>query len=168
MITFIIIDKYGKVKENKSRNLTREDLYKKCGFKNNDDFVNQTIWNVKIDSIKYKIELYAKEVGRANSENKYEFPPPIDNKLYFGNCCLINSNIETNEIISLTLNIWQKIYEKLFGGFEDIEEEEDFSEDELENIPNQFKTKSGYLKDGFVVDPGRSSVLPPLPLLDLF
>jgi hypothetical protein len=47
------------------------------------------------------------------------------------------------------------MYEKLFGGFEDLaatcaEDEEE--EDELENIPASKKTKQGYLKDGFVVD----------------
>jgi hypothetical protein len=47
------------------------------------------------------------------------------------------------------------MYEKLFGGFEDlaataIEDEEE--EDELENVPQKYKTKQGYLKDGFVVD----------------
>ena len=47
------------------------------------------------------------------------------------------------------------MYEKLFGGFEDltltaIEDENEI--DELENIPKEKKTKDGYLKDGFVVD----------------
>ena len=42
--------------------------------------------------------------------------------------------------------------EALFGGFEDIDSEEEPSEDELENIPDEMKTKHGYLKDGFVVN----------------
>ncbi len=51
--------------------------------------------------------------------------------------------------------LWNKIYEKLFGGFEDLaataaEDEEE--EDELANVPKEKKTKQGYLKDGFVVD----------------
>lgn len=152
MISFIIIDKYGIIKETNLRKLSRDELYKKCGYKNNDNFNNKAIWNVKLDNLTYKIELYAKESGRANSENKYDFPPPVDNKLFFGNCCLINIDIETNEIISLKSKTWQKIYEKLFGGFEDINEEEEYSEDELENIPSHLKTKNGYLKDGFVVE----------------
>ena len=50
---------------------------------------------------------------------------------------------------------WNKIYEKLFGGFEDLNAtaaEDDEEEDELEMIPVDKKTKQGYLKDGFVVD----------------
>ena len=44
----------------------------------------ETEWNVKCDSKKYFIEVYAKTEGRTNSENKYDFPPPIDNALFFG------------------------------------------------------------------------------------
>ena len=51
--------------------------------------------------------------------------------------------------------MWEKIYEKLFGGFEDLgvtAAEDDNEEDELANVPKHKKTKNGYLKDGFVVD----------------
>ena len=47
------------------------------------------------------------------------------------------------------------MYEKLFGGFEDLAAtcaEDDAEIDELENVPKEKKTKQGYLKDGFVVD----------------
>ena len=55
----------------------------------------------------------------------------------------------------MSLPLWNKIYEKLFGGFEDLvataaEDEEE--EDELAKVPKEKKTKHGYLKDGFVVD----------------
>ena len=53
--------------------------------------------------------------------------------------------------------LWEKMYERLFGGFENLavtcaEDEEEV--DELENVPAEKKTKHGYLKDGFVVDSG--------------
>jgi hypothetical protein len=47
------------------------------------------------------------------------------------------------------------MYEKLFGGFEDLAAtyaEDEAEEDELDSIPASKKTKQGYLKDGFVVD----------------
>lgn len=150
MIAFIIVDKTGQIKEQTSKNLAEEDIYKKCGFKKKDNFEKRTIWNVKLENIEYNIELYAKDDGRANTENKYDFPPPVDSDLYFGNCCLVNKDSEDN-FCNLSCDIWKKIYEKLFGGFEDLEDEE-FSEDELDNIPDECKTKLGYLKDGFVVD----------------
>jgi len=43
----------------------------------------------------------------------------------------------------------------LFGGFEnlaDTAKEDEEEEDELANIPAEMKTKTGYLKDDFVVE----------------
>jgi hypothetical protein len=103
--------------------------------------------------------MYGKIDGKANSENKYDFPPPIDNKLYFGSCALIGMiKDDVNNItnVNLTVELWEKIYEKLFGGFENLAltcNEDDEEEDELLNVPKNRKTKKGgYLKDGFVVD----------------
>jgi hypothetical protein len=59
------------------------------------------------------------------------------------------------EYVSLSLPLWNKIYEKLFGVFEDLAAtaaEDEAEEDELANVPKEKKTKQGYLKDGFVVD----------------
>tara|TARA_B100001093_G_C26508129_1_gene876349 strand:- start:432 stop:803 length:372 start_codon:yes stop_codon:yes gene_type:complete len=52
-------------------------------------------------------------------------------------------------------DVWKKIYTRLFGGFIDLdkcEKEDDEEEDELDTIPDEMKTKEGYLKDGFIVD----------------
>ena len=51
--------------------------------------MKQTEWNVKYDSKKYLIQVFAKTDGRANSENKYDFPPPIDTKLFYGSCAIV-------------------------------------------------------------------------------
>jgi hypothetical protein len=158
-LTILIIEKNGNVKEMEIKNFKEEELYKKCGFKKCEDFLKHHEWNnVKIDGNKYSISMYGKIEGRANSENKYDFPPPIDNKLFFGNCALVAKiKREENKFNYVNLNsiLWNKIYEKLFGGFEDltknaiVDEEE---EDELANVSKNKKTKHGYLKDGFVVD----------------
>jgi hypothetical protein len=157
-LTIIIVEKNGNLKETEMKIFKEEELYKKCGFKKSEDFIKNHEWNVKIDKSKYIISIYGKTDGRANSENKYDFPPPVDNKLFFGNCALvgkIKGNDNKYNYINLSVKLWDKIYEKLFGGFEDlttnaIEDEEE--EDELKNIPKHKKTKNGYLKDGFVVD----------------
>ena len=91
--------------------------------------------------------------GKANTENKYDFPPPADNMLFFGNCILTNK--VDGEYYELSPELWGKLYEKLFGGFEDLAttaEEDENELDELENIPKSMKTKTGYLKDGFIVE----------------
>ena len=154
----IIVERLGSLKLLSIKDFKLEELYKKCGFKKAEDFVKQTEWNLKYDGKKYYIQVYGKIDGRANSENKYDFPPPIDNKLFYGSCAIIGqirkddgSRMYTN----LSIPIWDKIYEKLFGGFEDLSasaKEDEEEEDELENIPKERKTKEGYLKDGFVVD----------------
>ena len=158
-LSVIIVDKCGVLKTLKVKDYKVDELYKKCGFKKEEGFSLQVEWNVKLDSQKYVIQMYGKLNGKANMENKYDFPPPVDNKLYFGSCALVgmikdNTNINSN--INLSLDLWNKIYEKLFGGFENLAltcNEDDEEEDELTNIPKNLKTKKGgYLKDGFVVD----------------
>jgi hypothetical protein len=154
----IIIDKSGTPKSLNVKEFNEEDLYKKCGFKKPDGLIKQHTWNVKVEKQKYNVSVFAKEDGKANMENKYDFPPPIDTKLFFGSCALTAQikNAEGKLVnVNLTLELWEKIYEKLFGGFEDLAltcKEDDLEEDELEHVPKHKKTKDGYLKDGFVVD----------------
>jgi hypothetical protein len=105
---------------------------------------------VKLADTTYNIAVWAKKTGKANFENKYDFPPPVDNELFFGTCALVRVDGE-GKILDLTKETWLKIYEQLFGGFEDIGEEDEFSEDELANVDPSLLTAHGYLKDGFVV-----------------
>ena len=158
-LTIIIIDKGGSLKTLTVKDYKVDELYKKCGFKKIDGFNLQVEWPVKLDGQRYLVQMYGKLDGKANMENKYDFPPPIDKNLYFGSCALvgmIRDDSNNREHINLSIELWNKIYEKLFGGFEDLaltcaEDEEE--EDELENVPKNMKTKKGgYLKDGFVVD----------------
>ena len=151
MTDIILIETNGTVKQTKVKDLTFETLYKKAGFRADTNFKKRHSWKTPIASETVTIELWAKDDGKANFENKYDFPPPVDKALYFGICVLIRID-EKGNIIGLTADLWKTIYEKLFGGFEDIEEDEELSEDELENVDKKLKTKHGYLKDGFVVD----------------
>jgi len=151
MTDIIIIETNGTVKQSKVKDLTFETLYKKAGFRADTNFKKRTTWKTTIGTENIIIELWAKDEGKANFENKYDFPPPVDKALYFGICILIRVDLNGN-IIGLTSELWKTVYEKLFGGFEDIDEDEDCSDDELENVDKKLKTKHGYLKDGFVVD----------------
>lgn len=158
-LSIIIVDKGGSLKTLAVKVYNVEELYKKCGFKKSDGFNLQVEWPVKLDGQRYLIQMYGKLDGKANMENKYDFPPPIDKNLYFGSCALVGmlrDDTNNRSHINLSIELWNKIYEKLFGGFEDLSstcKEDEEEEDELENIPNNMKTKKGgYLKDGFVVD----------------
>jgi hypothetical protein len=157
-LNIIIVERLGTLKMLAIKDFKEEELFKKCGFKKSEDFLKQTEWNVKYDGKKYYIQIFAKADGRANSENKYDFPPPIDTKLFYG-CCAIVAYVKNTDgtklYTNLSIQLWEKIYEKLFGGFEDLAAtaaEDENEEDELANVPKEKKTKQGYLKDGFVVD----------------
>jgi hypothetical protein len=159
-LNIIIVEKTAQLKLLSVKDFKEDELFKKCGFKKNEDFKKQNQWNIKIDGNKYVVQVFAKTEGRANSENKYDFPPPIDTKLFFGNCAIVVKKQDLNDggkfiYTNLTIELWEKMYEKLFGGFEDlattaIDDENEI--DELKNVPKEKKTKNGYLKDGFVVD----------------
>ena len=157
-LEILIVERLGGIKLLSVKDYKQEELYKKCGFKKAEDFKKQTEWSVKISGTKYIVQLFAKTEGRANSENKYDFPPPVDTKLFYGSCalvCQIKNSDGTKMLTNLSVSIWDRIYEKLFGGFEDLSKtakEDEEEEDELANVPKEKKTKQGYLKDGFVVD----------------
>lgn len=110
-------------------------------------------FNLSLNNNVYSITVYGKLKGKALQENKYEFPPPIDNLLFFGNCVLVNRTRKEQNIVSLTIKEWKDVYEKLFGGFSDIcSGSDDEIEDDDEVIINSMQLSKGYEKDGFVVD----------------
>ena len=148
----VLIEKNGTLKQSIAKEVSRDTLYKKCGYKKPDGFEKRTTWNVKVNKEKVTVELWAKDEGKAGMENKYELPPPNDETLFFGTYAVIRTD-ENGDIISLTADMWSKVYDTLFGGFDDVEEDDDEeSEDEMENVSKSRKTKSGYLKDDFVAD----------------
>ena len=149
-INIIIIEKTGQIREQIIKSFDESELYKKAGFKTNDGFKCHTEWNiVDLNGKSYLISVYGKINGRANQENKYDFPPPIDNTLFFGNCVLVNKR--NNLPVNISCKEWNAIYEYLFGGFEDIDNEE--SNESEEDYDSDIElNKFGYEKDGFVVD----------------
>lgn len=155
MTSVLLVEKNGTIKSLKIKEFCEEDFYKKCGYKSPSNFKKQHTWKGKVEGTTYYISLFAKTDSRtAMGENKYEFPPPVDSVLYFGTCLLAGYKNET-EPINLTIEIWNAVYNKLYGGFENLKdtaEKDEMEKDELDSIPSHRKTKEGYLKDGFVVD----------------
>ena len=161
MSNIVLIEANGTVKQVKAKDISRETLYKKAGFRTNEHFDKAHTWSIEYNNEMVHIELWAKTDGKATNENKYDFPPPVDNELYFGSCVLIRVD-DTGQIINLTSAFWLKVYEQLFGGFETIDEndedsdkEDDMKDDDMKDddvLPNIKKTKHGYIKDNFVVD----------------
>ena len=158
-LNIIIVEKNGTLKQLSIKDFKENELFKKCGFKKAEDFQQHASWNLNFEGAAYQAIVYGKTNGRANNENKYEFPPPIDTKLFFGACCIVlKKKGEPLGFINLSLDKWKKIYEFLFNGFENLEDTQNEDEmeidtDELKHIKRSKKTKhGGYLKDNFVVD----------------
>ena len=151
MVKVIIVDKGCTLKVSEIKNLEIETFYKKCKFRNNNDFDKRTTW--KMSNNNY-VSIYSKNKGRANSENKYDLPPPVDSDLYYGAILLVkhtDEEINNNNCEDLSIDEWNTLYTKLFGGFEDLGDEDSYSDEE--EIPANMKTKEGYSKeDGFIVD----------------
>jgi hypothetical protein len=148
-VTVLIVEKLGNIKE---QNIKYDDaeLYKKAGHSSATGFKCHAEWSIEdLDGKSYHISVYGKTTGRANSENKYEFPPPIDSTLFFGNCVIVNK--KGDKAVSISSDEWDSIYEHLFGGFEDLgdDDSEDEESSEDDGLP---RTKEGYVKDGFIVD----------------
>lgn len=176
--TIVIVSKTGTLAEcivDPKNETTLEDLTlllsKKCGFRSSEGFSCYHTWRYK-NKHKYSfntsaslgedatvpkyiyVDLWGKTDGRAGQENKYELPPPVDHLLMYGSIALV-ARIDKQNAVNLTIHLWEKIYEKLFGGFEDLSAtvaEDENEIDELESIPQHKKTSNGYLKDGFVIE----------------
>ena len=123
---YILIDRKGKLSEIKDIDVADYGK-RKC------------IWKINGKTI----YLYGRTKQKESSKIvKYDFPPPVDNKIFYGKCLLVNPQE------ALTIVEWEKLYEELMGGFEDINSESDVSEEDTTGLN---LTKEGYVKDGFVV-----------------
>jgi hypothetical protein len=150
MPKIVIVETNGSLKELNCRDVTEAGLYKAIKLKSSAGFSLHATWNVNIGTDAFTIMLYSKNDGKAGQENKYDFPPPVDSVLFFGKCVLVNQGGD------LSVIDWNRIYEHLFGGFEDLNSEgEEDDDDEYDDLP---VTATGYAKDGFVVDSESESV----------
>lgn len=149
MVKIIIAKRDGNLTEKKTKSFDESDIYKYGGFKTMKDFC--CVHSFELDTGVYKV--YAKNKGKANNENKYELPPPIDTTLYFGNICILKYD-KDGTCVDLDCQEWEKVYEELFGGFEDIGNSDGSSSRSMDSeiYSDEEYTEEGYLKDGFVVD----------------
>lgn len=157
MVKIILIKKNGDIQEKNVKSLEDDTLlYKKCGFQTEKDFGLQQLYKGPRNYKHFNYGVYAKTTGKGGFENKYELPPPIDKQLYFNTMCIIKLNVDkkgVTKILDLTKEEWNEVYEKLFGGFEDLgDTSSDEEDDELDEVPSEMLTKEGYLKDDFIVD----------------
>ena len=151
MVRIIFIDKFANFQSKSVKSFSLATLHKKCNLKSSKHFEKRHTWH--LDDYFYSV--YAKDAGRANNENKCELPPPLDNDLYFGTILVLKhteEEIDDDNVVNLSEDEWTDVCTSLFGGFEDLNSDDDEEEDELENVDPSKLTKSGYYKDDFVVE----------------
>jgi len=147
-ISILLVDKGGSVKETSIKTFDEGELYKKAGFKTTEGFKCYAEWNIEdLNDKTYSISVYGKITGKANQENKYEFPPPIDTTLFFGNCIIINKRLD--KVVSISEEEWESVYDYLFGGFDELGEDDSEDEEEEDEDDGLPRTKDGYVKDDF-------------------
>lgn len=145
---YVLIEKTGEcVGKTSKTDLTIEELSKKCGFKKVDGFNEVGRWQLD-DGL--EIAVYGRSDGKAGSENKFEYPQPIDKQLFFGNMAVVS--MMNGVHVDLDVDHWGEIYSELMGGFEDIGSEDSEEEYEEEEVDEEALTKEGYIKDDFVVE----------------
>ena len=66
----------------------------------------------------YVISIFGSKEGKAGSENKFDWPPPEDTDIYFGEILIIKS--KDNIIQDINKKIFSDFIDISFGGFEDL------------------------------------------------
>ena len=66
MTSLIIVDKSASIKSTKAKDLTRETIYKKCGFRKSDGFEMRTRFSIKKFGI-HAVEVWSRDAGKAGS-----------------------------------------------------------------------------------------------------
>ena len=83
----------------------------------------------------YTVTILGKTDGKTGTENKKELPPPIDNEIYFGNVYAVAHN--NGSYKDLSVEDFEGFYIKAFGGFEDLGNEDSWSEEDEENTEDR-------------------------------
>jgi hypothetical protein len=149
MVKIVIVKKNGDLECKKIKEFDINTLYKSCGFKKALGFTKVCTWKIPE---KYFVSIFARDSGNSGQENKYELPPPVDTKLFYGKMAIVcTEEADIDSIKDYTIQEWEKDYETLFGGFEDLGSEDSSDSEDEDDIPDELKTKDGYMKDGFIV-----------------
>jgi DNA-directed RNA polymerase subunit M/transcription elongation factor TFIIS len=103
--------------------------------------------------------------GKAGTENKHELPPPHDSTLFFGDILLVATKDKKSFASPTTFKPedYEAFYTKAFGGFDELEEEEEeeeIVEEEVEAEPEAEEEEAEPEPEEEEVKPKRKSVKP--------
>jgi hypothetical protein len=124
-IGVLIIERAGTLKTLCVKTYNESELYKRCGFKADNNFQKQCDWRIIKGDKTYTVSAYGKGVGRIGFENNYKFHSPLNNTPLFGNCVLVlhveeTGHPETNIVMSLDLDFWTNITTTITNRISDV------------------------------------------------
>lgn len=108
-----------------------------------------------IGSYSYKskhLHLFGYQKGKAGTENKHELPPPHDGLLLFGDILVVVSQSDTSFATPIPFKSedYEAFYTHAFGGFEDLDEEEEELSEEEQELEEEVDDKAEVEADGEV------------------
>jgi DNA-directed RNA polymerase subunit M/transcription elongation factor TFIIS len=133
----LLLTAKGEVKQAKismvSTELANTDIQKYLKKKTEADYIGSYSYKSK------HLHLFGYSKGKAGTENKHELPPPHDSGLYFGDILIVCSSSEDSysQPIPFKTEEYEAFYTHAFGGFEDIDDEEDDVEEEEEELEEE-------------------------------
>ena len=101
------------------------NLYKKCKFKKQEDFLELMIWNYK----DFVFKLFGKVKGKSHTKFLYKFPD-FEKNIY-GNISIIC--LYKDEYYDLDLNLWNEFLNNYNKNISEFELENENEEEELDN-----------------------------------
>lgn len=122
---YIVVSRIGKISTNEISSMDEFD--KKYKTKLVNGYQSFHTWSCNFNNIDYDIHLFTKLSGKLI--NKYKFPPPFDNQIFYSECLLTCSiNKEPQDIDT---ELWNNLYnilnkKNIFDDTELIEEEYDY------------------------------------------
>lgn len=128
-VSILVIDKYGIMKQQNVKHLTPDTIYKKCGLRNSNGFHRRHVWYVHTMDVD-TVEIWSCDTVKSGQDNKYELPPPLESKVYYGSMALVSVQSD-GTFGNLSLNTWTQMYETLL-------EEDSNHEDSQENASVTF------------------------------
>ena len=101
-----------------------DNLYKKCSFRKNDNFIN--IFNINYKN--YIFEIWGKNKGKDNTINNFNFSKYSTSKIY-GDCIVL---LKSNNYINFNILLWQKLFQDDESYYESSSDDE-YNEEELDS-----------------------------------
>ena len=138
MLSCIFINDSNTISEIRVKNITCDNLYKKCNYKNNENFVKILEYNYE-DNI---LELWGKNKGLNKYKNNHDFLKNQNIEAY-GKCIIVM--MCNNNYTSLNLSYFNIFYNNILNNKvnepnkdneynEDTKDDEDISEEKEEHI----------------------------------